>query len=239
MDSAGAGLPAIPTRKRRRYRMRISWYRLSDWRPEPCTVTDFEVCKRHGLETVSPIRQRRARCGPFPHLWRDLRRHDGSLPESHHAHYVNPMAMKHRAMWRPQPSAYQTGRPVPFGTGNGGGRTGVTWPLSIPPSLRYRCAGINRHAGVYLELERKTLTGLMSILSWNCYGGLAFFWTGASPYSLGKATNAARTFRALRDVRAGLLRHRVIRAFCRVHTRRGLLNRDAKYLIARYKGAAG
>jgi alpha-galactosidase len=56
---------------------------------EPCTVTDFEVCKRHGLEqtiadTLGPGGIMRA-LRTIPHLWRYLRRHDRGLPGRHHA----------------------------------------------------------------------------------------------------------------------------------------------------------
>ncbi|VEB04454.1 alpha-galactosidase [Klebsiella pneumoniae] len=56
---------------------------------EPCTVTDFAVCKRHGLEqtiadTLGPGGIMRA-LRTIPHLWGYLRRHDRGLPGRHHA----------------------------------------------------------------------------------------------------------------------------------------------------------
>ncbi|XPE67966.1 hypothetical protein ACNKHP_16030 [Shigella boydii] len=71
---------------------------------EPCTVTDFEVCKRHRLEqtiadTLGP--------GGIMHALRyhsasvaSLRGHDGSLPDATMLDYVNPMAMN---TWRCMP----------------------------------------------------------------------------------------------------------------------------------------
>ncbi|STL49584.1 alpha-galactosidase [Escherichia coli] len=55
---------------------------------EPCTVTDFEVCKRHGLEQPLPIRWGRAyyaRATYHSASVANLRGHDGSLPRCHHA----------------------------------------------------------------------------------------------------------------------------------------------------------
>lgn len=56
---------------------------------EPCTVTDFEVCKRHGLEqtiadTVGAGRYY-ARATYHSASVANLRGHDGSLPRCHHA----------------------------------------------------------------------------------------------------------------------------------------------------------
>lgn len=94
---------------------------------EPCTVTDFEVCKRHGTEqtiadTLGPGGIMRA-LRTIPHLWRICEDMTEVCPKATMLNYVSPDGDECTGDVCPL-SAYQTGRPVPFGTGNGG-RTGA------------------------------------------------------------------------------------------------------------------
>ena len=64
---------------------------------EPCTVTDFEVCKRHGTEqtiadTLGPGGIMRA-LRTIPHLWRICEDMMEVCPKATMLNYVNPMAM--------------------------------------------------------------------------------------------------------------------------------------------------
>lgn len=64
---------------------------------EPCTVTDFEVCKRHGLEqtiadTLGPGGIMRA-LRTIPHLWQICEDMTEVCPDATMLNYVNPMAM--------------------------------------------------------------------------------------------------------------------------------------------------
>ncbi len=64
---------------------------------QPCTVTDFEVCKLHGLEqtiadTLGPGGIMRA-LRTIPHLWRICEDMTEVCPQATMLNYVNPMAM--------------------------------------------------------------------------------------------------------------------------------------------------
>ncbi len=64
---------------------------------EPCTVTDFEVCKRHGLEqtiadTLGPGGIMRA-LRTIPHLWQICEDMTDVCPNATLLNYVNPMSM--------------------------------------------------------------------------------------------------------------------------------------------------
>lgn len=64
---------------------------------EPCTVTDFTVCKRHGLEqtiadTLGPGGIMRA-LRTIPHLWQICEDMTEVCPQATMLNYVNPMAM--------------------------------------------------------------------------------------------------------------------------------------------------
>ena len=70
---------------------------------EPCTVTDFEVCKRHGLEqtiadTLGPGGIMRA-LRTIPHLWQICEDMTEVCPDATMLNYVNPMAMNTWAMY--------------------------------------------------------------------------------------------------------------------------------------------
>jgi alpha-galactosidase len=126
---------------------------------EPCTVTDFEVCKRHGLEqtiadTLGPggiMRSLRT----IPHLWKICEDMTKVCPEATMLNYVNPMAMNTWAMYEKYPHIKQVGlchsvqRTVEE----------LAHDLDLDYSdLRYTCAGIN-HMAYYLTLEKKTEQG--------------------------------------------------------------------------------
>ncbi|MFP1557955.1 hypothetical protein ACLB1T_14490 [Escherichia coli] len=136
---------------------------------EPCTVTDFEVCKRHGLEqTIADTLSRHMHALRHSASVANLRGHDGSLPRCHHADYVNPMAINTWAMYARYPHIKQVGlcHSVP------GTAEELARDLNIDPAtLRYRCAGIN-HMAFYLELERKTADGSYVNLYPGTAGGL-------------------------------------------------------------------
>ncbi|MDV6249808.1 alpha-glucosidase/alpha-galactosidase [Vibrio sp. EA2] len=126
---------------------------------EPCTVTDFEVCKRHGLEqtiadTLGPggiMRSLRT----IPHLWQICEDMSELCPDATMLNYVNPMAMNTWAMYAKYPHIKQIG----LCHSVQGTAEELARDLDIDyQDLRYRCAGIN-HMAFYLELERKDENG--------------------------------------------------------------------------------
>lgn len=126
---------------------------------EPCTVTDFEVCKRHGLEqtiadTLGPGGIMRA-LRTIPHLWQICEDMSDVCPNATMLNYVNPMAMNTWAMYAKYPHIKQVGLCHSVQST----AEQVALDLDIDPSeLRYRCAGIN-HMAFYLELERRGANG--------------------------------------------------------------------------------
>lgn len=122
---------------------------------EPCTVTDFEVCKRHGLEqtiadTLGPGGIMRA-LRTIPHLWKICDDMLEVYPNATMLNYVNPMAMNTWAMFAKYPQIKQVGlcHSVQGTAEDLANDLGIDYQ-----DLRYRCAGIN-HMAFYLELERK------------------------------------------------------------------------------------
>ncbi|OMQ19915.1 MULTISPECIES: alpha-glucosidase/alpha-galactosidase [Serratia] len=126
---------------------------------EPCTVTDFEVCKRHGLEqtiadTLGPGGIMRA-LRTIPHLWQICADMTEVCPNATMLNYVNPMAMNTWAMYARYPQIKQVG----LCHSVQGTAEELARDLNIDASeLRYRSAGIN-HMAFYLELERKGVDG--------------------------------------------------------------------------------
>ncbi|KXF82989.1 alpha-glucosidase/alpha-galactosidase [Enterovibrio coralii] len=126
---------------------------------EPCTVTDFEVCKRHGLEqtiadTLGPggiMRSLRT----IPHLWQICEDMTEVCPNATMLNYVNPMAMNTWAMYEKYPHIKQVG----LCHSVQGTAEELARDLDIDYSeLRYTCAGIN-HMAYYLTFEKKNETG--------------------------------------------------------------------------------
>ncbi|HCG6061979.1 TPA: alpha-glucosidase/alpha-galactosidase [Vibrio parahaemolyticus] len=122
---------------------------------EPCTITDFEVCKRHGLEqtiadTLGPggiMRSLRT----VPHLWRVCEDMTEVCPNATMLNYVNPMAMNTWAMYEMYPHIKQVG----LCHSVQGTAEELARDLDIDVAdLRYTCAGIN-HMAYYLTLEKK------------------------------------------------------------------------------------
>lgn len=126
---------------------------------QPCTVTDFEICKRHGLEqtiadTLGPGGIMRA-LRTIPHLWRICEDMTELCPEATLLNYVNPMAMNTWAIYARYPHIKQIG----LCHSVQGTAEELARDLDIDPAdLRYRCAGIN-HMAFYLSLEKKTAQG--------------------------------------------------------------------------------
>lgn len=126
---------------------------------EPCTVTDFEVCKRHGLEqtiadTLGPGGIMRA-LRTIPHLWSICDDMSDVCPDATMLNYVNPMAMNTWAMYAKYPHIKQIG----LCHSVQGTAEELARDLNIDyQDLRYRCAGIN-HMAFYLEIERKDADG--------------------------------------------------------------------------------
>lgn len=122
---------------------------------EPCTVTDFEVCKRHGLEqtiadTLGPGGIMRA-LRTIPHLWQICEDMTEVCPNATMLNYVNPMAMNTWAMYARYPQIKQVG----LCHSVQGTAEELARDLDISAdTLRYRCAGIN-HMAFYLSLEKK------------------------------------------------------------------------------------
>lgn len=126
---------------------------------EPCTVTDFEVCKRHGLDqtiadTLGPGGIMRA-LRTIPHLWKICDDMTEVCPNATMLNYVNPMAMNTWAMFEKYPHIKQVGlcHSVQGTAGELAHDLGIDYA-----ALRYRSAGIN-HMAFYLELERKDDNG--------------------------------------------------------------------------------
>ncbi|MGG5575364.1 alpha-glucosidase/alpha-galactosidase [Vibrio diazotrophicus] len=126
---------------------------------EPCTVTDFEVCKRHGLEqtiadTLGPGGIMRA-LRTIPHLWKICDDMTEVCPDATMLNYVNPMAMNTWAMYSKYPHIKQIG----LCHSVQGTAEELARDLNIDyQDLRYHCAGIN-HMAFYLDLERKESNG--------------------------------------------------------------------------------
>ncbi|NUW66422.1 alpha-glucosidase/alpha-galactosidase [Vibrio coralliilyticus] len=126
---------------------------------EPCTVTDFDVCKRHGLEqtiadTLGPggiMRSLRT----IPHLWSVCEDMKQVCPEATMLNYVNPMAMNTWAMYEKYPEIKQVG----LCHSVQGTAEELARDLDLDyADLRYTCAGIN-HMAYYLTLEKKDEQG--------------------------------------------------------------------------------
>ncbi|NOJ24576.1 alpha-glucosidase/alpha-galactosidase [Vibrio coralliilyticus] len=126
---------------------------------EPCTVTDFDVCKRHGLEqtiadTLGPggiMRSLRT----IPHLWSVCEDMKQVCPDATMLNYVNPMAMNTWAMYEKYPEIKQVG----LCHSVQGTAEELARDLDLDyADLRYTCAGIN-HMAYYLTLEKKDEQG--------------------------------------------------------------------------------
>lgn len=126
---------------------------------EPCTVTDFEVCKHHGLEqtiadTLGPggiMRSLRT----IPHLWSVCEDMKQVCPDATMLNYVNPMAMNTWAMYEKYPEIKQVG----LCHSVQGTAEELARDLDLDyADLRYTCAGIN-HMAYYLTLEKKDEQG--------------------------------------------------------------------------------
>ncbi|WP_108652798.1 alpha-glucosidase/alpha-galactosidase [Dongshaea marina] len=126
---------------------------------EPCTLTDFEVCKRHGLEqtiadTLGPggiMRSLRT----IPHLWQICEDMSQVCPNATMLNYVNPMAMNTWAMYEKYPQIKQVG----LCHSVQGTAEELARDLDLNPAdLRYTCAGIN-HMAYYLTLEKRNQQG--------------------------------------------------------------------------------
>lgn len=126
---------------------------------EPCTVTDFEICKKYGLEqTIADtlgvggiMRALRT----IPHLWEICENMTALCPNATMLNYVNPMAMNTWAMYEKFPHIKQVG----LCHSVQGTAEELARDLDIDHrDLRYRCAGIN-HMAFYLEIEKKLANG--------------------------------------------------------------------------------
>lgn len=126
---------------------------------EPCTVIDFDVCKRYGLEqTIADtlgvggiMRSLRT----IPHLWKLCEDMTEVCPEATMLNYVNPMAMNTWAMYEKFPHIKQVG----LCHSVQGTAEELARDLDIDYSdLRYTCAGIN-HMAYYLTLEKRDEQG--------------------------------------------------------------------------------
>lgn len=126
---------------------------------EPCTVTDFEICKKYGLEqTIADtlgvggiMRALRT----IPHLWKICEDMLEVCPNATMLNYVNPMAMNTWAMFEKYPQIKQVG----LCHSVQGTAEELARDLNIDHhDLRYVCAGIN-HMAFYLHLEKKLSDG--------------------------------------------------------------------------------
>ena len=126
---------------------------------EPCTVTDFEICKKYGLEqTIADtlgvggiMRALRT----VPHLWKICDDMLEVCPNATMLNYVNPMAMNTWAMFEKYPQIKQVG----LCHSVQGTAEELANDLGIDHhDLRYVCAGIN-HMAFYLKIEKKLADG--------------------------------------------------------------------------------
>ncbi|MDH2926168.1 alpha-glucosidase/alpha-galactosidase [Lonepinella koalarum] len=126
---------------------------------EPCTVTDFEVCKKYGLEqTIADtlgvggiMRALRT----IPHLWKICDDMLEVCPNATMLNYVNPMAMNSWAMFEKYPQIKQVG----LCHSVQGTAEELAHDLDLDHhDLRYICAGIN-HMAFYLSLEKRLPDG--------------------------------------------------------------------------------
>ncbi|WP_386688266.1 alpha-glucosidase/alpha-galactosidase [Lonepinella sp. MS14437] len=126
---------------------------------EPCTVTDFEICKKYGLEqTIADtlgvggiMRALRT----IPHLWKICEDMTEVCPNATMLNYVNPMAMNCWAMFEKYPHIKQVG----LCHSVQGTAEELARDLDLDyHDLRYVCAGIN-HMAFYLSIEKKLADG--------------------------------------------------------------------------------
>lgn len=126
---------------------------------EPCTVTDFEICKKHGVEqtiadTLGAGGIMRA-LRTIPHLWKICEDMTQVCPNATMLNYVNPMAMNTWAMYEKFPHIKQVG----LCHSVQGTAEELARDLNMDyQDLRYRSAGIN-HMAFYLEFEGKDAQG--------------------------------------------------------------------------------
>ncbi len=162
---------------------------------EPCTVTDFAVCKRHGLEqtiadTLGPGGIMRA-LRTIPHLWAICDDMSEVCPDATMLNYVNPMAMNTWAMYARYPHIKQVG----LCHSVQGTAEELARDLDLDPAdLRYRCAGIN-HMAFYLSLEKKLADGSYVSIYPTCYRPTP---TGGRRSRTCTATRAAKTSSAMK-----------------------------------------
>jgi alpha-galactosidase len=125
----------------------------------PCTVTDFEVPKAHGLrQTIADtlgvggiMRGLRT----VPHLWAIAEDMRAVCPQALMLQYVNPMAINTWALSARHPDIRQVG----LCHSVQGTAAELARDLEIPvESLRYRAAGIN-HMAFYLNFEGRQADG--------------------------------------------------------------------------------
>lgn len=126
---------------------------------DPCTITDFEVPKAHGLrQTIADtlgiggiMRGLRT----VPHLWKVCEDILDVCPEALLLQYVNPMAINTWAITARYPAIRQVG----LCHSVQGTAKELAFDLGIDPStLRYRSAGIN-HMAFFLEFEQRLEDG--------------------------------------------------------------------------------
>lgn len=122
---------------------------------EPCTVTDFEICNKYGLQqtiadTLGVGGIMRA-IRTIPHLWKICEDMRAVCPNATMLNYVNPMAMNTWAMYAKYPDIKQVG----LCHSVQGTAKELANDLDIDyADLRYRSAGIN-HMAFYLNFEKK------------------------------------------------------------------------------------
>ncbi|MDG6896304.1 alpha-glucosidase/alpha-galactosidase [Volucribacter amazonae] len=126
---------------------------------EPCTVTDFRICKKYGLEqtigdTLGVGGIMRA-LRTIPHLWKICEDMLAVCPNATLLNYVNPMAMNTWAIYAKYPQIKQVG----LCHSVQGTAEELARDLDLDPQeLRYVCAGIN-HMAFYLSLEKRLSNG--------------------------------------------------------------------------------
>jgi alpha-galactosidase len=141
-----------PRARRRGFRHDCA-FQIGGYRP--CTVTDFEVTRRHGLrqtigDTLGVAGIMRG-LRTVPHLWALAEDMARLCPDALLLQYVNPMAINTWALAEKFPKLKQVGlcHSVPHTVAE------IAHDLDLPANeIRYRVAGVN-HVAFFLKLEHQ------------------------------------------------------------------------------------
>lgn len=181
---------------------------------EPCTVTDFAVCKRHGLEqtiadTLGPGGIMRA-LRTIPHLWAICDDMTEVCPDATMLNYVNPMAMN---TGRCTPATRISSRLACATRCKAQRKSWRATSISIRRIYATAARGLTIWRSI-CRWRKSSRTAATSVSTPTCYRPTP---TGGRRSRTCTATRAAKTSSAMKCSKAGLLCHRVLGAFRRIH----------------------